>query len=612
MCGIVGVVRFDGAPVSLERLRDMTDAAAHRGPDGVGVCAYGYVGLGHRRLAVIDLSSAGNQPMCSADGDSTIVHNGEVYNFREIRKELESRGHRFRTHTDTEVILEAHKEWGKDAVQRFNGMFAYALYERSASRLFLARDRYGIKPLYFWRTDKELIFASEIKSILRYGIPRRVDREAIIEYFTFQNILSDRTLFEGVRLLPPANYVEIDPSTPSFWRQVAYWDFHFEEDEMLPEGDDLRSLLRETFEDAVRRQLVSDVPVGSYLSGGIDSGAITSIAAREMGRIRTFSCGFDLSSARGLEIHFDERKRAEELANRYKTEHYEVVLHAGDMEEVMPELIHHIEDLRVGQCYPNFYVARLASKFVKVVLGGTGGDEIFGGYPWRYPLRASALEEDEFYDHAYRYWQRIVPPEKRDDFFAPIRDGFDLHFTFDLLRSVFRGHALKPRTRDDFINHALYFDAKTFLHGLLLLEDKIAMAHSLESRVPFLDNELVDLAMRIPASRKVRAKERGAPPMGKVILRESFRGLLPDAYITSPKQGFSAPDASWFRGESLEYVHSLLFGRGARFSEYLDLRTVRALLEEHRLGRRNHRLLIWSLLSFEWWLRKFIPDWTAS
>jgi asparagine synthase (glutamine-hydrolysing) len=360
----------------------------------------------------------------------------------------------------------------------------------------------------------------------------------------------------------------------------------------------------------------------------MDSGSITAIAARSVPRLSTFTGGFDLSSASGLELAFDERGAAEEMANALKTEHYEVVMHAGDMEWVMPELIWHLEDLRVGQCYPNYYVARLASKFVKVVLSGAGGDELFGGYPWRYFSAAATGDRDGYLDGYYEFWQRLVPDQEKDQLFndAVLRELGD-HSAHGVFRGVFDEWPGGLEDGNDYLNASLYFELKTFLHGLLVVEDKLSMAHSLETRVPFLDNALVEFALSLPASLKVPAlatalsvnenlpgkrqlfeAERN---QGKMVLRQAMQRVLPPMASSRGKQGFSAPDASWFRGESIEYLNRLLRDPKARIYEFLEPAYVERVLDEHTSGRINRRLLIWSLLSFEWWCRSFLESFPA-
>ena len=402
MCGITGIYNLNGEPVSTTVLKKMTDVISHRGPDGEGFWADGNIGFGHRRLAIIDLSPLGSQPMQTDDGNFIITYNGEVYNYLNIRIGLESKGYKFHSKTDTEVVLKAFQEYGPECVNMFNGMFAFAIWDCSKKRLFLARDRYGIKPLYYFYNESIFLFSSEIKSLLKY--PRfdvEISLEALNEYFTFQNIFSDRTLFKNVFLLPPATYLTIDVRKNNVFEKYKFWKCNFEsQSDHLSENDYIEELIR-LFKQAVNRQLVSDVEVGAYLSGGLDSGSISCLASQSFKDLKTFTCGFDLSSASGLELGFDERARAEYLSNKFKTEHYEVVLKAGDMERVMGNLIYHLEDLKVGQAYPNYYVARLASKFVKVVLSGAGGDELFAGYPWRY---YSAIHSESFKNYIESYY----------------------------------------------------------------------------------------------------------------------------------------------------------------------------------------------------------------
>lgn len=625
MCGIAGVCHLNGEPVSSTLLKRMSDSLAHRGPDGDGQFAEGPIGLGHRRLAVIDLSVAARQPMMSSCGRYVLIYNGEIYNFQELRTELEAKGYWFRSRSDTEVVLNAFVEWQEQTLDRLNGMFAFAIWDRRLRRLFLARDRYGVKPLYWYHRNGVFIFGSEIKAILEHPqVSRAVCHEALSEYFTFQNIFSDVTLFEGVRLLPPGSTLTLEADSTNGPQIRRYWDFPCgNEASEMPE-EEWAERLYDHFVRAVTKQLVSDVPLGAYLSGGMDSGSITSVAVRNLPRLVTFTGGFDLTSASGLELGFDERQGAEILSNLCKTEHYEVVMHAGDMECVMPELIWHLEDLRVGQCYPNYYVARLASKFVKVVLSGIGGDELFGGYPWRYFRGVNSKDREDYYRRYYSFWQRLVPDEHKPRLFNdPTMRKINGHSTFDVFRGVYAAWTGPLTTSDDFINASLYFELKTFLPGLFLVEDKLSMAHSLETRVPFLDNELVELALRIPIRYRVRDLDHAVRVdenqpgkrllyemgmrNGKTVLRRAMGRLIPKEITERTKQGFSAPDASWFRGESIDYINRLLRSPKARVYDYLTPEYVRAVLDDHCAGRVNHRLLIWSFLSVEWWLRQFMP-----
>lgn len=622
MCGIAGIFNLNGEPVSPVILRRMTDAIAHRGPDGEGHFTDGDVGLGHRRLAIIDLSPAAHQPMLSNDGRYALIYNGEIYNFQELRLELETLGYQFRSRSDSEVLLSSYAEWGERALDRFNGMFAFAIWDRCEHRLFLARDRCGIKPLYYTCCGDVFLFASEIKAFLVHPAFRvELDKEALLEYFTFQNFFTDRTLFKNARLLPAGCHMTVGRAMGV--RVCRYWDFHFMEPEHSADEREYIEELDRLFQQAVNRQLVSDVELGAYLSGGIDSGSITAVAAGQIPNLKSFTCGFDLHSASGLELGFDERDAAEYMSYLFKTEHYEMVLKAGDMERVMPKLAWHIEEPRVGQSYPNFYIAQLASKFVKVVLAGTGGDELFGGYPWRY-YRAVVNDDFEHYiDKYYTFWHRLIPNRSIQQVFRPIWRDVSHVWTRDIFRDVFQRHADTLTRPEDYINHSLYLEAKTFLHGLLVIEDKLGMAHGLETRVPFLDNDLVNFAMRVPVKMKlgnlegiVKLNENDPGPKtrkyfertkdGKLLLRKAMQRYIPERFTMAEKQGFSAPDASWFRGESILFVQRLLCDGPAMIYDFLDREATTALILEHLKGMQNRRLLIWSLICFELWCRTFL------
>jgi asparagine synthase (glutamine-hydrolysing) len=624
MCGVAGVLNLDGAPVSPVVLRRMMNAIAHRGPDGEGSWIEGAIGLGHRRLAIIDLTAAGHQPMQTAGGRYVLSYNGEIYNFRELRVELQAKGYRFRSRTDTEVLLYALSEWGSGALDRLNGMFAFALWDRVEKRLTLARDRYGIKPLYYCATARSLLFASEVKAFLPHpDFHARINPQALVEYFTFQNLFTDGTLFRDVRVVPAGSCLTLSAVSSEQLKTTKYWDFQFTEPEQSRSEDSYIEELDKLLQQAITRQLVSDVKVGTYLSGGMDSGAIATIAARRLARMRTFTCGFDLDSASGTELDFDERAAARNIAGVLNTEHHEIVLKAEDIERAMPLLVWHLEEPRLGQSYPNFYAAKLAGTFNKVVLAGTGGDEIFGGYPWRYFRPTENQDFTHYADLSYAYWQRLIPASMTQAVFRPIWSEVSHLSTRDIFRSAFAGSRNKPTRPEDYINQSLYFEAKTFLHGLLVVEDKLSMAHSLESRVPFLDNDLVDFAMKLPIRFKLHdpaesvasgTRRNGPLPSrtvneGKLLLRRTMARYLPQKIIERRKQGFSGPDASWFRNEASGYVRSSLDPKHAKLWSYLDQRAMRPLIDEHLSGRQNRRLLIWSLLYFEEFLK---ARWQAS
>ena len=623
MCGITGLINLNGEPVSPVILKKMTDAIAHRGPDGEGQWLEDNVGIGHRRLAIIDLSPAGHQPMISADHRYVLSYNGEVYNYRELRIELEAEGIWFRSQTDSEVVLYALAQWGKEALLKFNGMFALALWDRKESNLLLARDRYGIKPLYYAQQGQTFAFGSEQKAIIAQpGFQRRINHAALLEYFTFQNIFTDQTLLHDIHLLPAGHWLQLD--TTSGKQQISqYWDYRFREPDHQASKQEYLEELDRLFKQAVNRQLVSDVELGAYLSGGMDSGSITAIAARQFPNLKSFTVGFDLSSASGLELAFDERTQAEAMSARFKTEHYEMVLKAGDMERCLSKLAWHLEEPRVGQSYPNYYAAQLASKFVKVVLAGSGGDELFGGYPWRYYRAVNVQGFEDYIDQYYLYWQRLVSNSELKKLFVPVAKEVEGVWTRDIFRDVFLTHDNELDRPEDYINHSLYLEAKTFLHGLFLVEDKLSMAHSLENRVPFMDNDLVEFAERCPVKLKlnnladvirINENEPGSKSGryfqktndGKQILRDMMECYIPTDITNAEKQGFSSPDASWFKGESIKYVKHRLLNGNAKIYEFLDRKALEPLVMQHLNGEQNRRLLIWSLLNVETYLKAYL------
>lgn len=623
MCGIAGIFNLDQSPVSRHHLKGMAKAIAHRGPDDEGIFAQDNIGFTHRRLAIIDLTDNASQPMISKDGNWTIVFNGCIYNYRELKEELYKEGATFSSRSDTEVISEGLAIYGPDFIQRLNGMFAIGAWNRADKSLHLFRDRYGVKPLYYWFNGKTLVFGSEIKAILQHpAYEVQVDKDALSEYFTFQNIFRFRTLFKGVIPLPPANSVRIDKDSTRVAHN-SWWDFDFSEPDEYITFEDAKEETERLMKQAVERQMVSDVPVGSYLSGGMDSGSITSIASKLIPRLSTFTCGFDMSSVVGVEANYDERRDAELMANWFKTEHYEQVINSGDLSWSLPRVVYHLEDLKVGMSYPNYYISRLASKFVKVCLQGTGGDELYGGYPWRYYRIFQSLDKQDFFDQYYSFWQRLVPDDDKEKLFQKnIFDDVDIRDPKRLFERVFLfNDKLKYDTPEQHIQNSLYFEIKTFLPGLLLVGDKLSMANGLEERFPFLDNDLVDFAQKIPIRHKLanlekmksidenESKKRMAYREfddGKNVLRKAMEDLLPKGVIDRKKQGFSAPDESWYRGDNVKYVKNLLLNKDAAFQEYLQPGYVENILNEHINKGVNHRLMIWSFMCFEWWCKIYL------
>lgn len=662
MCGIVGVISLKNKGIEVDHLVSMVDSIAHRGPDDAGYLFF-HTGLhhsskvsffqafsdkkfsqlspllpiiqdkasqneikshdwdiflGHRRLTIVDSSAAGHQPMSDLSKNIWLTYNGEIYNFKEIRKELETYGYRFASKSDSEVIIYAYIQWGIDCINRFNGMFAFGLYDNFKKKFYLARDRYGIKPLYYCIDDcNNFIFASENKAIITYDRKLiSLDYHALLEYFTFQNIFTNKTLFKDIKVLEAGHYLEIDLQSKKIINQ-KYWDFCFQESLEIRSERVYQEELEGLFVQAIQRQAVADVSLGSYLSGGIDSGGICAIATRYVQNLNTFTIGFDLTSAKGIELGFDERNVSEYLSYLFKTEHYEMVLKSGDMERCLKDFAYHLEEPRVGQSYPNYYAAKLASKFVKIVLSGCGGDELFGGYPWRYYSAMQSCSFEDYVDKYYLFWQRLIPNSSLKKLFNPISKEIGGVWTRDIFRNVLQGGNVNAKTKEEYINNSLYFEAKTFLHGLLMVEDKFSMAHSLETRVPFLDNDLVDFAQKVPIKLKLgkvassRINENNIYQKslrhsankynGKIILRKLMMKMIPKEIAKAKKQGFSSPDKSWFEGESINFIKEKIFNKNAIIYNFFDYDTCVSLVREHLEGQQNRRLFIWSLLNFNEW-----------
>ena len=625
MCGIAGIFNLNGRPSSEPLVRSMVKQIAHRGPDGEGTYVHNNVALGHRRLSILDISENGKQPMTSKNGEWVVVFNGCIYNYKELKKELLDLGKTFSSTTDTEVISEGLCVFGPAYLERFNGMFAIGAYHTTSGKLYLSRDRYGIKPLYYWIGGKTLLFASEIKAFFKHpDFKVELNTFALNEYFTFQNLFTYQTLFKGVIMLPPANTVKVESGNVTTLQHNSWWNFDFSQPDNKMTFEDAKDETLRLFKRAVERQMIADVPVGSYLSGGMDSGSITAIASQHVKRLTTFTAGFELSQVTGVESNYDERRDAELMANYFKTEHYEQVINAGDLSWSLPRVVWHLEDLRVGMSYPNYYISRLASKFVKVCLQGTGGDELYGGYPWRYYRVFQSLNQQAFFDNYYSFWQRLVPDEEKKTLFTTSvyndinisdpRKAFERVFTFN--------PKLKYDTPEEHIQNSLYFEIKTFLPGLLLVGDKLSMANGLEERFPFLDNDLVNFSQIIPIKHKlanletnkrldenvfgIKKKVYQEFDDGKNVLRKAMLDIIPQSIVNRKKQGFSAPDESWYRGENADYIKKLLLNKKTVSSQFINPEYIEKIVDEHINKRINHRLLIWSFMNFEWWCKLFL------
>jgi asparagine synthase (glutamine-hydrolysing) len=617
------MVVFDGPPPEREQLQRMGASLRHRGPDAEGihldVAAVPMVGLVHRRLSIIDLSSVADQPLPNEDGSIQAMLNGEIYNFQELRRHLVDR-HRFRSRGDTEVLVHGYEEWGDQLISRLDGMFALALWDASRRRLLLARDPFGKKPLYYAHDGRRLVFASEVKALLAAGVPAEMAGENLGEYLAFGYVPTPRTLFRGIHRLEPASLLIAD--SRGLQASRAYWDLRFPEQgsEAKVQAQAAAERVRELLTDAVRKRLLADVPLGILLSGGVDSSAIAALAVRlKGGSVKTFTVGFEGNAS------FDERPHAALVARHLGTEHFDAVVRpeaAGLLETLLD---HHDEPFGDSSALPTYLVAREARRQVTVALNGDGGDETFAGYErFRAMLAAEALPG--FLLAAVREGSRLLPRSggphnvlgrlrrfarkaalPRLERILAWSSFFDLEslgrldgtgsFDAERILGSYR-HALEQQPRASMLSRILYLNARTYLlDDLLPKMDRMTMAHSLEARSPLLDRALMEYVAALPDHLKRHGGQ------GKVVLKKAVADLLPDAILRRPKQGFGVPLGAWFRGELRPLVEDTLLS-SPRLARRLRLDVVRALFAEHLTGRADHGHQLWTLLTLELWLRK--------
>ena len=625
MCGIAGFAEasdLDSQPArshaAFRLVHHMCDVIRHRGPDDEGIHVEPGVGLGMRRLSIIDLST-GHQPIHNEDRSVWLVFNGEIYNYRELRRQLEHAGHTFYTSSDTETIVHAYEQWGEDAFVRLRGMFGIALWDRPRRTLLLARDRAGIKPLHFVEQGSRIYFGSEIKSLIAAGaVPREIDLEAFDHYLSYLYAPRDRSLFKSVRKLAPGHFLR--------WRDgktevVKYWEVPASET-FQGTADEAAEQLRSVLTDAVRSHLVSDVPLGAFLSGGVDSSIVVGLMAEASSQpVRTFSIGFD-------EPQFDELDHARRVAEHFDTDHHEFVVRPDGL-SILDRLIDHFDEpFADSSAIPTWYVSEIARRHVTVVLSGDGGDELFGGYD-RYlphprvaqfdrlalpgarkaagaifPLLPHGARGKNFLRHVSRnvdgrYLDSVAffQPDEKIALYSPeIRDSLE---SWDaeaaLSRRLKRFAPLPSHSR------MMRLDFETYLpEDVLTKVDRMSMAHSIESRVPLLDNAVIDFAATLPATLKIHDGRR------KHILKEAVRGMLPPGILDRKKQGFGVPLGVWFRGGLADVFSDVLRSPRTRQRGYFRTGFVNHLLDEHRSGRRDHTLRLWQLLVFELWHRQYL------
>ncbi|HLF83566.1 MAG TPA: asparagine synthase (glutamine-hydrolyzing) [Blastocatellia bacterium] len=631
MCGICGIV----GEADEQLIKNMLARIAHRGPDDEGVYVAETstgerIGLGHRRLSIIDLSAAGHEPMSDAGGRIWLTFNGEIYNFKELRRELETRGHRFKSNTDAEVIIYAYLEWGRDCLTRFNGMFAFAIWDSQNESLFLARDRLGIKPLYYADTPAGFAFASEVKALL--AIPdteRAVDLAALDQFMTFLWTPGSRTAFRGVCKLPPAHYLVYRSGRAEI---SEYWDLKFEEDDSITESEWIERV-REQVARSVRAQMLADVPLGAFLSGGVDSSSIVALMSgiSEL-KPTTYTFGFRREDLR-YDILEDDMKYARMVGERFGTDYHEEYLEPRVM-ELLPKLVYHMDEpVADPAIITSYLICQSARERLTVLLSGMGGDEVFAGYP-----RHLGVKIAEAYNLIPSFLSRPVvdalPGARPGRLTALFRNtkklaksaalpererylGFGTYFTEAEKRELYSGELAGAarefdayaehqryfdRVADEgFVNQMLYVDMKTFLPCLnLTYTDKTSMANSTEVRVPLLDHDLVELAARIPAGLKLKGLT------GKYILKRAAEAWLPREIVHRKKAGFSAPVRAWLVRDLRDFVEDLLSESNIRNRGYFEYSRVRRLIDDNLSGREDNSLKVFQLLTLELWHRAFI------
>lgn len=624
MCGICGIFDLNGEPISRDTLVRMNGAIRHRGPDGDGVLVDREMGMAHRRLSIIDVGGGG-QPIGNEDGAVQIVFNGEIYNFVELRDELEAAGHRFRTRSDTEVIVHAYEQWGQDCVKRFNGMFAFALWDSRQRSLFLARDHLGVKPLYYAQIGGALVFASEIKSILEYpDCPRRMDMEALGELFTFRYVPAPKTLFSGVFKLPAGHSMILRRGTVDIRR---FWTW-------IPgivrgrKESDLREEYQALLEDAVRIQLRSDVPLGLFLSSGVDSGVLLALMRKHLsGRVQTFTIGFEGGEKT------NEVTDAADMARLFDADHEHETLSPGDYVQYYDRYMGDLEEPVGNETAAAFYfVARMAARRVKVALTGQGADEPWAGYK-----RYVGMKLSEVYSRLPRALTRggekllgAVPGRlerarrgssalAEPDMLTRFAKVYSF-FNADLKNRLYRGALRGPFEQDPFgtrfalarlqgdvrdldpVSQMLYVDTRANLpDDLLMVSDKTSMACSLEARVPFLDYRLVEFVESLPPGMKLRGWK------GKYLHKEACRKWLPDSVVYRRKKGFANPIENWFRVGMRDFVDDCLLSSSSSIQQYFEPRVLQEMLAADREGRDQFRRHIYLLVSLELWHRRFNP-----
>jgi asparagine synthase (glutamine-hydrolysing) len=631
MCGICGIVNFNATePVAHELLERMTSAQAHRGPDDHGYFVENNVGLGHRRLSIIDLSG-GKQPIFNEDGSVVVVFNGEIYNFADLTADLISRGHQFKTRSDTETIVHAYEEYGVECMKDFRGMFAFAIWDRKQKRLFLVRDRVGIKPVYYYAGKDFFVFASEIKSLLEHPkVPREVDRESLDMYLALRYVPGPRTIFKNIFKLQPGHWLTVD----RFGVKIGqYWDLKFGNEASSSEAFDRSSIeeFTQRFEESVRLRMIAEVPLGVFLSGGLDSSSMLAMMSKITGgeRVKTFSVGYEMEGAGAAEAaESNELLYAREAAAAFGAEHHEFCLTARDFRNAIPTMVRHLDEpMADPSCIPLYFISKLARNYITVVLSGEGADESMGGYTlyrkialleqtrkFAGPLAPifPALAKLPFSDRLRAYLRRAGT--KLEEHYHGVVKGLSLESRLALtgpervnaserqLNGIFASYFKNVRGASA-LNRMLYADTKVWLpENLLTKGDKMTMATAVELRVPFLDHTLLEYLAALPDSLKVRGNQ------GKWILRQAMGNVLPPSILHRVKKGFPVPVLSWLQHDMREFVHESLLSRDSACGKFFDPQAVEEIVSVHERGKSDGYQDVWSLLIFESWFKQFIEN----
>ena len=626
MCGIIGKYNFHtGEPVSPDLIKAMCDKVIYRGPDDGGVYTDGHIGLGHRRLSILDLSELGHQPMSSEDGQIWITYNGEIYNFQLLREGLIAKGYTFKSDCDTEVLICLYQEYGTSCLKYLRGMFAFAIWDKRNSRLFLARDRIGKKPLFYYDDGKTFVFASEIKSILEDPqVRKEMNHEAFYDYFKYLYVPDPKTIYKNIHKLEAGHYLICTPE--GVGKSKEYWDVSFAK-EHPGSLEDISDELLHILDESVRLRMISDVPLGAFLSGGIDSSGVVALMAKQQNNpVTTCAIGFDSEA-------FDEIQFARKIAIKYRTHHHEFTV-KQKAEDILTDLAYYFDEpFADSSAIPTFFVSQLARQKVTVALSGDGGDENFAGYEKYYmddiENRIRSKIPGFVRKPFFPFLSRLI--SKRDHILLKKGStllntlGYESDYGFYLTNSEFEDslwdqvirentkkrigdydpfsvtqHYYHKADTDDHISKILYTDLKTYLSGILVKVDRMSMANSLEVRSPILDHEVIEFAASVPPNLKYNRGEK------KYILKQSFRQILPKEIMHRKKMGFSVPMADWFRGELKDLAKGHLFDKESGLREFFHVRHLETIWEAHQAGRRNYATILWSLLMFELWHKTFM------